>query len=75
MMPTFKQVATCDFVKGSSILLWNDKWAYETLQETWPHLFSFAKNAAFETSDLTDLFHLHGSDESFPSYAAEFIAW
>jgi hypothetical protein len=70
MMPTFKQVATCEYGQGNSILLWKDKWASDTLQATWPHLFLFSKNdsislqPALETSDFTDLFHLPVSEEA-----------
>jgi hypothetical protein len=41
VMPTFKQVATCNFVQGTSILFCKDKWIAETLLETWPQLFFF----------------------------------
>jgi hypothetical protein len=62
VLPTFKELATCDFVQGNYILLWKDKWAAEPMQEAWPHLFSFGKNesitlkAAMGMSDLADLF-------------------
>jgi hypothetical protein len=56
-------LAVCKFGQGNSILLWKDKWAAKTLQETWPHLFYFAKNdsitlkATLGMHDLANLFH------------------
>jgi hypothetical protein len=55
---TFKNIVVCTFVQGNSIMLWKDKWADEPLRETWPHLFSFAKNDSIslkEAIDITDL--------------------
>jgi hypothetical protein len=70
MLPTFKQVATCDFVQGNSILLWKDKWATQTLQVTWPQLFSFVNNEsisiqdALQYADISDLLYLPVSEEA-----------
>jgi hypothetical protein len=39
-------------------MLWKDKWADEPLRETWPHLFSFAKNDSISLKEaiaITDL--------------------
>jgi hypothetical protein len=73
MLPAFKQVATCEYVQGNSILLWKDKWAANTLQATWQQLCSFAKNdsislqTAVQTIDITELFHLPMSEETHGS--------
>jgi hypothetical protein len=70
MLPTFKQVATCEYVQGNSILLWKDKWVADTLQVTWPQLYSFIKNdsislqTALKCTYITDLFHLPLSKEA-----------
>jgi hypothetical protein len=51
-------------------MLWKEKWGDVSLQETWPHLFSFAKNEfislkqALAAPDLTELFNMHVSEES-----------
>jgi hypothetical protein len=70
MLPTFKNLAECDFIQGNSIFLWKDRWAAHTLKETWPHLYSFCKDEdisisqALPAHDMTDLFHLPLSEEA-----------
>jgi hypothetical protein len=62
MLPTFKSMADCDFIKVNSILFWQDKWAANTSKETWPHLYSFCKDENISISqaviahDMSDLF-------------------
>jgi hypothetical protein len=65
---TFKNLVVCTI--AHSVLLWKGKWIESPLQETWPHLFSFARNDstflkdALAVTDLSDLFHLPLSKET-----------
>jgi hypothetical protein len=57
-------------VQGNSILLWKDKWTDISLQEKWPHLFSFVKNEsislkeALDSPHVPELFQLPLSEEA-----------
>jgi hypothetical protein len=70
ILPTFKNLEACDFIQGNSILLLKHKCATDTLQETWPRLFSFAKNEpisikeALSTPDIIHLFHFPVFEEA-----------
>jgi hypothetical protein len=74
VLPTFKQIAQCDFQQGNSILLWQDSWSHIPRKDTFPHLFSFCKNEAISIKkalliiDLEDLFHLPLSEEALPQF-------
>lgn len=40
----FKELTTCRTNKGSTVLLWEDKWAGTNIHDQFPELHSFAKN-------------------------------
>lgn len=56
----------CKFMAGNTVMLWCDKWNGKTLMNTFPQLFSFAKDKHITvagahhtmTSDMYDMFDL-----------------
>jgi hypothetical protein len=68
-LPSYKQLASCNFHQGNSILLWQDAWSQQPLKDTWPHLYSYcisetiSLKQAVITQDVAELFHLPLSEE------------
>jgi hypothetical protein len=60
----FRDITSCHVGNGKTISLWKDSWSGENLEITYPHLFSYAKNAyitmekAMNGGSLYKLFHL-----------------
>ena len=59
----YRQITKCEVGNGSSILFWSDNWKSQLLQDSYPSLFSFAKDKlcsvkkALDSTDLEDAFH------------------
>jgi hypothetical protein len=69
-LTSYKQLASCTFHQGNSILLWQDAWSQQPLKDTWPHLYSYcisetiSLKQALLSPDAADLFHLPLSEEA-----------
>ena len=59
----YRQLTSCEVGNGSTVLFWSDNWKQHPLQETYPHLFSFAKDKlcsvkqALSLSEVSQAFH------------------
>lgn len=64
LFPTFKNASTCLIKSGNTIMIWNDKWNQDSLQQMFPELHSYAKDDSISiqifcsSTDATDHFHL-----------------
>jgi hypothetical protein len=71
LLPDFKSLASPTIEDGKSALFWIDSWHNGPLQLAMPELHSYAKNnrisvnKAFETENLSELFHLPLSQAAF----------
>jgi hypothetical protein len=66
----YRQVTHCKLGNGETILFWSDNWNDWIIQESFPRLFSFAKdklisvNEALQITDPAQAFHLPISSEA-----------
>jgi len=64
LLPLFKGFAQIQINNGKTCFLWHDQWQTRTLEESYPQLYSFAKNKsitlhkALATENCVDLFNL-----------------
>jgi hypothetical protein len=71
LVDLYKAMAKCNLGEGKSAFFWTGLWKPSCLQQTFPHLLSFAKktNAAISeivsTEFIEDLFHLPLSQQAF----------
>jgi hypothetical protein len=67
----FRAIAKCNIGNGTTVLIWQDIWNNCILQQTFPRLFSYAKNksilaANFLTNNnIQDQFHIPLSIQAF----------
>ena len=66
----YRQLTTCEVGNGTSVLFWSDNWKQHSLEETYPHLFSFAKDKlcslkqALSITEVSQAFHTPLSSEA-----------
>jgi hypothetical protein len=74
ILPTFKQLAQCDFQQGNSILLWQDAWSQQPLKDILPHVYSYCRNETISLKqalilpNIADMFQLPLSEEALAQF-------
>jgi hypothetical protein len=70
----FKAIAKCNIGNGTTVLFWQDIWNNCILQQTFPRLFSYAKNKSISVANflmnnnIQDQFHIPLSIQAFQEY-------
>jgi hypothetical protein len=64
LLPLFKEFSQIQINNGKTCFLWQDQWQTKVLEQSYPQLYSFAKNKiitlhkALATENFIDLFNL-----------------